>query len=366
MTFVLLLFFVLPLSLVEAALRNVTIVSPDSSLRLESGWLASTNQLSGDLFLTFNIVNRLALTVTLPEWTQRVIYIGLKRVGGSQYGLCPNCEDNTSSIILVDGNDSSLESDDKSTPTEIFSQDFDCSRRNTLTLFNLADDQFSSSSTITFDSLVVTIDDGCEAPTSSDTQTNTTSTPPSSTTPSATSTPPSSVSSQSNEGRQCHTLSYLPMASSPPFSGNATATQSTSGPSSSATSDNSQTTSSNNTRSSVIALIVVFTVVPITSLAVGLYFCLRRRAQKRSSRLSDFFMYNHNPVGRRFPSYRASQPVYAPRVSTAQSGPLGSLAAAGRTKPPPRPRHYDPSPYSNSYPQNSTIQPVASNRRTRF
>ncbi|KAK1223774.1 hypothetical protein PQX77_013298 [Marasmius sp. AFHP31] len=166
MTFLLLL-FILPLSLVEAALRNITIGSSDSSIRFEPGWLPSTNQLSGDMFLTFNTVNRLALKVTLPEWTQRVIYLGLKRVGGSLYGLCSNCEDNNSSVILVDGNDRSLESDDQSAPTEIFSLDVDCNQRNTFTLINFPDNRFDSSSTITFESLVVTIDDGCEAPPSS-------------------------------------------------------------------------------------------------------------------------------------------------------------------------------------------------------
>ncbi|KAL0575040.1 hypothetical protein V5O48_006941 [Marasmius crinis-equi] len=164
MLFVLLLIF-LSISLVEAAARNVTLGFSDSSLQFAPGWIASNDQLSGALFYSFDEIAP-ALTATLPENTTRISYIGLKRAGGSQYGICFNCEDDSSSIILVDGHDDSIQDDGQAIPAVIFSLTVNRDRgaRNTFSLFNLPDNRFTGPSTITFQLLVVTLDDGSDAP----------------------------------------------------------------------------------------------------------------------------------------------------------------------------------------------------------
>ncbi|KAF9270421.1 hypothetical protein L218DRAFT_982958 [Marasmius fiardii PR-910] len=277
------LLFACYISQVVSNVVNRTIIFGDSSLDFSAGWLASHEQLSGGLFFTFSNVEaggvQVALKGTLPDNTQRFEYIGLKRTGGSQYGICLNCGDDDSSILAVDGHDGTLESDDRSIPAIIFSLEVEHGRQNTFILFNLPDDRFGGQSSITFQSLVLTIDDGIDDGPNSSSSSSEIQTSSSTTLTSATSIRPSSPSQTSTTG-----------STSSPSSSPATVSVPANG----------------STRGSIIAVIVVFTVLPVVSLAIGLYFFMRHRA-RRKSRMSDFFMYDPNPVRRGFPSSRTSR-----------------------------------------------------------
>ncbi|KAG7099419.1 hypothetical protein E1B28_001271 [Marasmius oreades] len=280
--------FLVYYTLVVADVQHRTISFSDSLLQFSSGWLATHEQLSGNIFFTFNEASVVALKGTLPNSTQRFEYIGLRRVGGSQYGVCLNCDEDDSSILLVDGHDGSLQSDEQSTLTIIFSLEVERDRQNTFVLFNLPDDRFDGRSSITFQSLVVTIDGDIDGT-------------------------PESVSSSSGIQTSSSTISTT--STRPSSASQISVTQVTAGNAPSSSSETTVSTPTGGMRGSIVAIIVVFTVLPVGSLLVGFYFYMRHCKARRKSRSSDFFTYNPNPVGRRFPSFRASRIVYAPTTA---------------------------------------------------
>ncbi|KAK7058777.1 hypothetical protein VNI00_001401 [Paramarasmius palmivorus] len=330
-------------SAAAAAQQNVTLFFGNPALTFLPGWDISTAQASRSQFLVFDDIDD-ALEIVFPRFATRVTYTGLKRTGGSQYGVCLNCND-SGSIRVFDGHDDNLERDSLAVPTTIFQISLPPNRQNTLSLINLPDNRFGGDSELTFVSLTVLVDDGSVSSSSS---LSTTSRSTSATSVRTSSTSSSIFSSSGTTSVSETTSSQNPSTSA---SGSPSATTS------------AENAASNGTRNSIIAIIAIFVVLGIASLLVGLSFYLRRRRARRRSRMAQYSFNapsaqsgaRDSPT--RFPSIRSPSP-YAPRVSLMDSSP-GPLAAAGRSRPATR----LPDPYPYPFSQQPVAGPLTPNRR---
>ncbi|KAI3622495.1 hypothetical protein WG66_015503 [Moniliophthora roreri] len=330
------------------AQRNLTLRFGDPALTFLPGRRTSTAQAPRSQFLLFNDI-AVALEADISGFASKIIYTGLKRTGGAQYGVCLNCND-SGSILVFDGHDDNLDTDSQAIPTTIFELSLNPNRANTLTLINLPDNRFGGDSQLTFDSLTIMVDDGNQSASSILSSTSSSSA-------SATLTRESSVS---NTG----TMSSLTSATSTTLaSSSQNPTMFTPGSTSttSASSGPEPVNAASNARNSIIAIISIFVVLGIASLLVGLSFYLRRRSARRKSRMP---RYPFNPAVqsgtdeplKRFPSIRSPSP-YAPRMTTSSSP--GPLAAAGRSRPEAR----LPDPYPYPFSQRPIAGPIRPNRR---
>lgn len=107
--------------------------------------------------------------------TDRVSYVGLKRSGGSIYGICVDCT-NDSQLTLIDGHDASLLDNSNALPVSftiqrtnliteatqstIFTATLNPNSKHVLTVYNVADARFNGQSELTFSNLVISTPDG--------------------------------------------------------------------------------------------------------------------------------------------------------------------------------------------------------------
>ncbi|KAJ3929266.1 MAG: hypothetical protein NXY57DRAFT_432864 [Lentinula lateritia] len=315
----LLVLLLLYLQILPAA-ANVSGTLPDSSLVFSSGWQRSLSKTTDNFLLTDTLGH--ALTVTIPESTAMINFVGLKRTGGSLYGVCLDCASGSvTNMQLFSGHDSTLENNADAEPALIFSLDVNPDQAHVLQVTNVGDSSFGKQSELTFISIVVQE----ASPTN-------TLVPPSSTSFSSTSTRINSASPTSSS-----TTSETAISTSVAIS-----TDSTSSTASvSATASSSTSVFTNTQSSSLLAVIVVPTVIAVLSLVIGIFFYFRK--QRRKAAFVDFVEIEDPPTTQ-----------LAPVISGSSSG--GFLAMAGRQRPPVR--LLEPYPYDFPVSQDSPIFPV--------
>ncbi|KAK0465367.1 uncharacterized protein EV420DRAFT_1637507 [Desarmillaria tabescens] len=354
-----LLFLALCVSYSEAA-HNVTINATDTSLHFTSGWNVSQNS-AGQQFLFIDELGTV-LMASLPNATSHVFFIGLKRSGGSAYGFCLDCnaQTNVGSIVIVDGHDPTLSNDTIAKLDVIFSSSLDPSHNHILAMFNLPDIRFDNLSQVTFNSLIVTIEDGeNEGPSSkvvfpnysasstitgvpstlsqvsatwSGLQTSEASTSFTSVSGTEKERTWSPATSSSTSSRISYTLSkplssssqYVPplSSSSPPVAAMSSTTSAE--PSGSSGNDNANITPLS-VNKSLIVVIVTLSSVAVLSLVLGLFLFFRQRGRQTRRRLSEPLSFTDRRI--------TSGPPELPMMESLDN--IGPLAAAGR-EPPPR------------------------------
>ncbi|KAJ3848812.1 hypothetical protein EV368DRAFT_86196 [Lentinula lateritia] len=325
----LLVLSLLYLQILHAA-ANVSGTLPDSSLIFSSDWQRSSSRTTDNFLLTDTLGH--ALTVTIPESTTIINFFGLKRTGGSLYGVCVDCASGSvTNLQLFSGHDSTLANNADAEPALIFSLDVNPDQAHILQVTNVGDSSFGRKSELTFISIVVQEASSTNA-----------SVPPSPTSSSSTSSSSTSFSSTTS----ARISSALPTSSSS-TSGTAISniftdsTSSTTSVSSTASSSASAFTNTQ-TSSSLIAVIVVTTVIAVLSLVIGLFFYFRK--QRRKAAFVDFVEIEDPPTTQSAP------------VIPSTSSSSGFLAIAGRQKPPVR--LPEPYPYDFSVSQDGPIFPV--------
>ncbi|KAJ3922982.1 hypothetical protein F5877DRAFT_63610 [Lentinula edodes] len=295
----LLVLLLLYLQILHAA-ANVSGTLPDSALIFSSGWQSSLSRTTDSFLLTDTLGH--ALTVAIPESTTMVNFVGLKRTGGSLYGVCVDCASGSvTNLQLFSGHDSTLANNADAEPALIFSLDVNPDQAHILQVTNVGDSSFGKKSELTFISIVVQE----ASPTN-------TSVPPSSTSSSSTSTRISSALPTSSSSTSETAISTSVAISTDHTS--STASVAAAASSSASVFTNTQTSSS------LIAVIVVPTVIAVLSLVIGLLFYFRKH--RRKAAFVDFVEIEDPPTTQ-----------LAPVVpSSSSSG--GFLAMAGRQRPP--------------------------------
>ncbi|KAF8832533.1 hypothetical protein HHX47_DHR1002040 [Lentinula edodes] len=355
----LLVLLLLYLQILHAA-ANVSGTLPDSSLVFSSGWQRSLSRTTDNFLLTDTLGH--ALTVTIPESTTMVNFVGLKRTGGSLYGVCVDCASGSvTNLQLFSGHDSTLANNADAEPALIFSLDVNPDQAHILQVTNVGDSSFGKKSELTFISIVV--QEGmpkvvmyhtilmCWPASPTNTLVPPSSTSSSSTSSSSTSTRISSAlptsSSSTSETAISSELGYvtkLGLCLTDMIASVAISTDPTSSTASVAAAASSSASVFTNTQtsSSLIAVIVVLTVIAVLSLVIGLLFYFRKH--RRKAAFVDFVEIEDPPTTQ-----------LAPVVpSSSSSG--GFLAMAGRQRPPVR----LPEPYPYDFPvsQDGPIFPV--------
>ncbi|KAJ4486385.1 hypothetical protein J3R30DRAFT_1497136 [Lentinula aciculospora] len=296
-----------------------TVVEP--SLLFSSGWRSSPSTASSNSFLTDTLGH--ALTITIPESTAKLDYVGFKRTGGSLYGVCVDCTSGTTSNLqLFSGHDNTLLDDSAAEPATIFSLNLDPNQAHILQVTNVGDSSFGRKSELTFISVVVIqYFSSISSATSSQTSASISSSDASSVfTTTSVSTSKMTRSTSTSVAISSNSISSMNTASVSvlPASG----------------------TDSSQTRDSFIAVITVPTIIAVLSLVIGLFFYYRKQHPKETS-FVDFT--------------EAEEP---PTMQVARPSPssTGFLATAGRKKPPIR----LPEPYPDDafVPQDGPIVPL--------
>ncbi|KAJ4001314.1 hypothetical protein F5050DRAFT_1899638 [Lentinula boryana] len=297
---------------VVAANASFTLENP--SLIFSSGWQSLSSPASRNFLSTDTLGH--ALTVDIPESTATLNYIGLKRTGGSLYGVCVDCaSDSFSNLQLFSGHDSTLLNNADAEPATIFSLNVDPQQAHVLQVTNVGDSNFGRESELTFVSIVVQV--GSTASTSTKSSSTTSSSIISSSASIATSTSTSvAISSDSVSSTSSASGTALP---------------------------NYAFTNDNQTKASLIAVITVPTVIAVLSLVVGLFFYIRKQRRKHAQ-FSDF-----TEIGE-------PERTQQMQVSGIVPPSSGFLAVAGRQKPPTR--LPEPYPYRFSVSQDGPIFPV--------
>jgi hypothetical protein len=263
-----------------------------SSLVFAPGWISSTTAASESFLFTDKLGQ--ALTVTLPKTTSSLNYVGLKRTGGSIYGVCVDCASGTTTNLqLFSGHDGTLLNNADAEPATIFSLAVDPAQEHVLQIMNIADNSFGGKSELTFISIVVDVQ-------SSSTSTSTLSV----------------TASKSSASSSTFTTSIAPTASSVSMSLSTSA-------SASATAATASGLADNQTRNSLIIIIIVLALTAALSLAVGLVFYYRRE-RRRIPTLVDLDRIKDPPT------------MKEATVTPLSHIPSGFLAMAGRRKPPAR------------------------------
>ncbi|KAF5382983.1 hypothetical protein D9757_006349 [Collybiopsis confluens] len=301
----LLAFLLVPLSLASNVVPQLAL--SQQSLIFASGWKSTSAAASGNFLFTDTLGQ--ALTVTLPLSTSSLNYSGLRRTGGSIYGVCIDCPTGaTTNLQLFSGHDSTLLSNADAQPTTIFSLDVDPSQEHILQILNLADSRFGNTSEITF--ISIAIHEGSSVVTSSSA--------------SSTSSTAVSISTASISSASVTSSSSLVSASAVPSPSSSSAPVLEPG--------------RNQTRNSLIAITTIISLIVVLSLAVGIFFY--RRNHYQSSVFDDLTKIEDPP---------AAQKMLFPSTP-------GFLTLAGRQKPPTR----LPERYTNrsDVSQNNPIIPV--------
>ncbi|KAJ4489483.1 hypothetical protein C8J55DRAFT_301105 [Lentinula edodes] len=136
----LLVLLLLYLQILPAA-TNVSGTLPDSSLVFSSGWQRSLSRTTDNFLLTDTLGH--ALTVTIPESTTTINFVGLKRTGGSLYGVCVDCASGSATNLqLFSGHDSTLANNADAEPALIFSLDVNPDQAHILQVTNVGDSSF--------------------------------------------------------------------------------------------------------------------------------------------------------------------------------------------------------------------------------
>ncbi|KAH7880493.1 uncharacterized protein C8R40DRAFT_257304 [Lentinula edodes] len=136
----LLVLLLLYLQILSAA-ANVSGTLPDSALIFSSGWQRSLSRTTDNFLLTDTLGH--ALTVTIPESTTMVNFVGLKRTGGSLYGVCVDCASGSvTNLQLFSGHDSTLANNADAEPALIFSLDVNPDQAHILQVTNVGDSSF--------------------------------------------------------------------------------------------------------------------------------------------------------------------------------------------------------------------------------
>ncbi|KAJ3826989.1 hypothetical protein EV361DRAFT_896980 [Lentinula raphanica] len=325
-------------SFLHIVAANTAFILPESSLTFSSGWEGSSSQVSGTFFFTDTLGH--ALSVEIPVYTATINYVGLKRTGGSLYGVCVDCDKSSvTNLQLFSGHDSTLHSNVDAEPTTIFSLSVDPRQSHTLQITNIGDSSFGDKSELTFVSFVV-IQNVSITTSTSITPPRTTSSSimtSSSSRTSVTTTSASftSITTTSASFTTSATTSSTSVSSSSDLTSETATTSSTSSPSSNATLIDNQTK---------IVVIIAPTMFGVLSLAVGLFFYCRKRRRK------DFLYIDSNEID--------DEPQYTHSVTNLIPSPSsnGFLAMAGRKKP--LPRLPEPYPYIHPVPQDGPLFPV--------
>ncbi|KAJ3990502.1 hypothetical protein F5890DRAFT_1480158 [Lentinula detonsa] len=303
--------------LFQVVAANASFTLETSSLIFSAGWQSSPA--SRDSLFTDTLGH--ALTVNIPESIATLNYIGLKRTGGSLYGVCVDCaSDSFANLQLFSGHDSTLLYNADAEPATIFSLNVDPQQAHVLQVTNVGDSNFGRESELTFVSIVVQVG-----------STTSTSTKSSSMTSSSIISSSASIATSS-----IATSTSTSVAIS---SDSISSTSSVSG----TPSPNYAFISDNQTKASLIAVITVPTVIAVLSLVVGLFFYFRKQRRKHA-RFSDF-----TEIGE-------PQRTQQMQVSGIVPPSSGFLAVAGRQKP--ATRLPEPYPYDFSISQDGPIFPV--------
>ncbi|KIK71232.1 hypothetical protein GYMLUDRAFT_976369 [Collybiopsis luxurians FD-317 M1] len=319
-----LLAFLLSFSLQVAAAASNTgsrFALAQQSLVFAPGWQSATTAASGNFRFTDNLGQ--ALTVTLPSSTSSLNYVGLKRTGGSIYGVCVDCPSGTTTNLeLFSGHDNTLLDNADAEPATIFSLNVDPAQEHTLQIVNVADNSLGGESELTFISIVI-----IQQSSSTTTSSTTTSTS-------------SALSTSSSVSVSTTTSVSTPVSSSASTASSSTMISASATPSATASSAPDLRSSSTQTRTSLIAIITILSLVAVLSLVIGFFFYFRKQRQGGTSLV--------NLTGIEDPP-ATKQGIPSPR-------PGGLLAMAGRQKPPPR--LPEPYPYQLSVPRDGPILPV--------
>ncbi|KAM5538198.1 hypothetical protein V8D89_008085 [Ganoderma adspersum] len=164
--FALILSSLLLLSLPDAASgapRNVTVRFDSSQVPVSftTGWRVAEFTGSGtvDKFAFANNPGE-EIIVQLPQNVTALSYQGFRAKGGALYLVCLDCDPDVDSIpkwFTVDAHD---ESDDGTQPPDtLFNFTVDPTQAHILRVINLEDDRFNDTSQITFDSLILSLND---------------------------------------------------------------------------------------------------------------------------------------------------------------------------------------------------------------
>ncbi|KAJ3907809.1 hypothetical protein F5879DRAFT_939838 [Lentinula edodes] len=193
-----------------------------------------------------------------------VNFVGLKRTGGSLYGVCVDCASGSvTNLQLFSGHDSTLANNADAEPALIFSLDVNPDQAHILQVTNVGDSSFGKKSELTFISIMIVVQEA--SPTN-------TLVPPSSASSSSTSTRISSALPTSSSSTSETAISTSVAISTDPTS--STASVAAAASSSASVFTNTQTSSS------LIAVIVVPTVIAVLSLVIGLLFYFRKHRRK--------------------------------------------------------------------------------------
>ncbi|KZT06806.1 uncharacterized protein LAESUDRAFT_137769 [Laetiporus sulphureus 93-53] len=141
------------LSEAAGVLRNVTVGVADPSVTFSAGWSVALYA-GQEIAFADGLGDEVA--AELPVGAVAVHYVGLKRSGGALYAACLDCD--VSGDVQFEEVDATDRNGDDSTPVILFSfTELDNTVAHELQVVNLEDPAFGDTSQITFQSLIITV-----------------------------------------------------------------------------------------------------------------------------------------------------------------------------------------------------------------